>query len=507
MVRVIKYAPKHLLNDNDGDPLFDEKKPLYPVAAEDAFDDLLAGLIHRPVTAPPDAALPEAAPPEAAPPDTAPPEVAQNEPEQVKLPSVEEFHFEEAAAKSMASKLAPSRKPRIKIRRPRYRSPGRDRWRFPDQRDAQSDEHDPDSRDLPREFAPPGGSGRGLFWSFCASILVVMGTSAAFGFVQPLNDLLPKRMGAFLSDVSDGLSAGFFRRADRSATLEVAGASAASVPPLAPPAIPDQPVAAAAVARAVPTTSIAVEVRPSANSGGFGVVERTRAAGAKSEEAFGPRLTAPEPAPIHDTAAEPARPDLAAPPAVSAAPAAPAAPAALGEGNDNPAPAGALQQSARADPMPIPDTPAVAEKPAASAPRPVLSLLSAAQVDSLLARGEKLLQSGDIASARLVYLRVAAAGDRRGAMGVGMTYDPRVYARLPLTSLTPNREQAEIWYKKAGEVPTFPAARETIADRRKPQEQRAGERNAACVRKYSSFEPDTGLYTAHSGVKRPCRLP
>ncbi|MDH3581871.1 MAG: BA14K family protein [Hyphomicrobiales bacterium] len=30
---------------------------------------------------------------------------------------------------------------------------------------------------------------------------------------------------------------------------------------------------------------------------------------------------------------------------------------------------------------------------------------------------------------------------------------------------------------------------------------------AACARKYRSFEPRTGLYTAHSGNKRRCRLP
>ncbi len=30
---------------------------------------------------------------------------------------------------------------------------------------------------------------------------------------------------------------------------------------------------------------------------------------------------------------------------------------------------------------------------------------------------------------------------------------------------------------------------------------------AACARKYRSFEPHTGLYTAYSGYKRRCRLP
>ena len=35
----------------------------------------------------------------------------------------------------------------------------------------------------------------------------------------------------------------------------------------------------------------------------------------------------------------------------------------------------------------------------------------------------------------------------------------------------------------------------------------SAERIAACARKYRSFEPRTGLYTAHGGDKRRCRLP
>jgi len=122
------------------------------------------------------------------------------------------------------------------------------------------------------------------------------------------------------------------------------------------------------------------------------------------------------------------------------------------------------------------------------------------------------LRRGDVASARLLFLRVAKTGDGRGAKGVGMTYDPYVYARLAVTGLTPNQEQADLWYEKAGDDLAFaielapgtdqadaPEASETA-------EEGSFDRDTACARKYRSYEPGTGLYTSYSGAKRPCRL-
>jgi hypothetical protein len=77
---------------------------------------------------------------------------------------------------------------------------------------------------------------------------------------------------------------------------------------------------------------------------------------------------------------------------------------------------------------------------------------SATDVDSLLARGHKMLQRGDIATARLLFLRVFEMGDSRGANGMGMTFDPKVYQDLPIAWLLPDIEQAELWYRKAGEM-------------------------------------------------------
>jgi hypothetical protein len=77
-----------------------------------------------------------------------------------------------------------------------------------------------------------------------------------------------------------------------------------------------------------------------------------------------------------------------------------------------------------------------------------------AQVDTTgamnyLARGEMLLRTGDIASARLMFKKVTDAGDARGAIGIASTYDPNVLRSLPVYGLQGNPEKAREWYEKA----------------------------------------------------------
>ena len=70
-------------------------------------------------------------------------------------------------------------------------------------------------------------------------------------------------------------------------------------------------------------------------------------------------------------------------------------------------------------------------------------------VNGLLARGHERLQRGEITTARLLFRRVLAMGDSRGAEGMGMTYDPEVYSTIPVFGLTPDHGQAALWYRKA----------------------------------------------------------
>jgi hypothetical protein len=83
---------------------------------------------------------------------------------------------------------------------------------------------------------------------------------------------------------------------------------------------------------------------------------------------------------------------------------------------------------------------------ASAIPSPVLGTSETA---ALITKGDGLLNSGDLASARQFYLRASELGDPNGAYGVGRTYDPKIYAALNVQGLNPDVEKAALWYKKA----------------------------------------------------------
>src|SRR5579883_2521393 len=114
-----------------------------------------------------------------------------------------------------------------------------------------------------------------------------------------------------------------------------------------------------------------------------------------------------------------AKVDTAAPPPPAAQPAAPAE-------------ASALPASAAVE-MPLP--------PAVNS-----------EAGALLKRGDDLLKAGDVVAARSAYERVAAAGNPKGAIGVGRTYDPLVLAKLGARGVRGDPVQAAAWYARAGEA-------------------------------------------------------
>ena len=77
------------------------------------------------------------------------------------------------------------------------------------------------------------------------------------------------------------------------------------------------------------------------------------------------------------------------------------------------------------------------------------SYLSAAEISELLAQGDARLQSGDVTSARLFYERAADAGDGRGAMRLGATFDPAFLQRAGLRNVQGDAAQAQSWYSRA----------------------------------------------------------
>ena len=88
------------------------------------------------------------------------------------------------------------------------------------------------------------------------------------------------------------------------------------------------------------------------------------------------------------------------------------------------------------------------------------STASAATPDAtavLLARGDYLLGASDIASARLFYERAAEAGDGRGALRMGMTFDMDFLARSGLRRVQGDPDQAIFWYRRASALGNFKA--------------------------------------------------
>jgi hypothetical protein len=78
--------------------------------------------------------------------------------------------------------------------------------------------------------------------------------------------------------------------------------------------------------------------------------------------------------------------------------------------------------------------------------------LSAAEVGTLLARGDALFALGDAASARLYYERAADAGERQAALRLGKSFDPVFLSFARLRGVRGDTDQAASWYRRAREL-------------------------------------------------------
>ena len=91
----------------------------------------------------------------------------------------------------------------------------------------------------------------------------------------------------------------------------------------------------------------------------------------------------------------------------------------------------------------------------ATSPRPKPSVkqgFSASEINALLERGNALLRSGDVASARLFYERAADAGEAQGAVRLAETFDPVFLNRANLRGVRGDFDAALSWYRRAREL-------------------------------------------------------
>jgi hypothetical protein len=74
---------------------------------------------------------------------------------------------------------------------------------------------------------------------------------------------------------------------------------------------------------------------------------------------------------------------------------------------------------------------------------------TAPAVENLLDHGNRLLELGDVAAARLFYGMAAERGSAEGALLMGVTFDPVYFERHGVRGTRPHVSKAVDWYEKA----------------------------------------------------------
>jgi general secretion pathway protein M len=169
------------------------------------------------------------------------------------------------------------------------------------------------------------------------------------------------------------------------------------------------------------------------------------------------------PTPAATTAPAGPTPDAAA----TVAPPAPAAPLPGPAPTATTPPATPTREAALtvATPPPETPTPTTTTPPAAPTPEPAASVappgpaaapaqsrLSAVEIAALLARGDALLGTGDVVSARLFYERAADAGEGQAAVRLGKTFDPVFLVYAHQRGVRSDLGMALFWYRRAGDL-------------------------------------------------------
>ncbi|MEH2499900.1 hypothetical protein V1294_006379 [Bradyrhizobium sp. AZCC 1678] len=106
-------------------------------------------------------------------------------------------------------------------------------------------------------------------------------------------------------------------------------------------------------------------------------------------------------------------------------------------------------------PVVLPPPVAVAAAAPSAMPAPpqaeVVRSLDPREVAALIKRGQDLLASGDVQSARLLLMRGAEARNARAALLVGTTYDPALLRQIGADGPLADAAQARTWYQRAKE--------------------------------------------------------
>ena len=105
---------------------------------------------------------------------------------------------------------------------------------------------------------------------------------------------------------------------------------------------------------------------------------------------------------------------------------------------------------------PASPAPAVAQEPGPAMPaqesKASVRHLSRQEAATVLARGDAVLRTGDVTSARLFYLLAAEGGDSTAALRLGMTFDPAFLQEARLGHVVGDLPQALHWYRRSSDL-------------------------------------------------------
>ena len=96
-----------------------------------------------------------------------------------------------------------------------------------------------------------------------------------------------------------------------------------------------------------------------------------------------------------------------------------------------------------------PQPPSTVQTPA---PALVTRHLDSDEVVSLINRGEDLIKSGDLSSARLALRRAAEADDARAALLLAGTFDPNLLEKIRFQESKADAAMARFWYERAAQL-------------------------------------------------------
>ena len=89
------------------------------------------------------------------------------------------------------------------------------------------------------------------------------------------------------------------------------------------------------------------------------------------------------------------------------------------------------------------------------------------EIAMLVRRGKDFLKDGDLASARLLLQRAAAAGNAEAAFILGTTFDPLFMRRMGVIGAEPDITRAREWYKRAAELGSTEASQQLATPQRR----------------------------------------